>query len=242
MKELQSDKLRFVPFDGKSEDHAKVLYLQRVACGWNEDLIEEWTEAHEAGSKGIYWLNPWPVVMDESWCSAKILRDDFPNREKLVQDHFVKFPEEKRPLKDTSAFVLGSKRLPTNEEFVAIGHIAVERQPRKDQMLNLVTEEVAWITCLYISFAMHDHGLGRDAMKWAEKMVAREPFNAKMAYLDTTDGEFQLLPHVLKSNEDWYIRQGYQVVHRKAEGYPWITPDGNAVWIPQVFLKKDLTS
>lgn len=56
MKELQSDKLRFVPFDGKSEDHAKVLYLQRVACGWNEDLIEEWTEAHEAGSKGIYWL------------------------------------------------------------------------------------------------------------------------------------------------------------------------------------------
>jgi len=54
--DLLSKKLRFVPFDSGSSEHAERLRLQRVACGWAEDMIEPWRQAHEAGTKGIYWL------------------------------------------------------------------------------------------------------------------------------------------------------------------------------------------
>jgi hypothetical protein len=56
MKDLCSGKLRLIPFDGKSDAHAKRLYHQRIGCGWAEDEIEAWRVKHEKGEKGLFWL------------------------------------------------------------------------------------------------------------------------------------------------------------------------------------------
>jgi len=104
--------------------------------------------------------------------------------------------------------VLGSGRTPTAAEILPVGHIAIERQPAKDKYLGLAAGEVAWITSLYLSYAMHNRGLGRDAMRWAEEALAREPFGARVAYLDTTDKSFQLQEHVVHAA---YTERGHAV-------------------------------
>ncbi|KEZ41132.1 hypothetical protein SAPIO_CDS7203 [Scedosporium apiospermum] len=203
MKDLCSEKLRLIPFDGKSDAHAKRLYHQRIGCGWAEDEIEAWRVKHEKGEKGLFWL---------------VLQDGVPGRDKLMEDHSIKYPEEKELLKDSSISVLGLERTATNQDFDTIGHIAVERRPATDKELGFPADEVAWITSLYISFAMQHLGLGRDVMNIVEKFLTREPLNARTAALDTMDKKMQLsplmtrliyevrghkIPAVLRSNEEW---------------------------------------
>ena len=97
-------------------------------------------------------------------------------------------------MKDSSISVLGLERTATNQDFDTIGHIAVERRPATDKELGFPADEVAWITSLYISFAMQHLGLGRDVMNIVEKFLTREPLNARTAALDTMDKKMQLSP------------------------------------------------
>ena len=46
---------------------------------------------------------------------------------------------------------------------------------------------------------------------------------------------------VLKASEDWYERQGYEVFRREEVGYAWISPAGDIVNVPLVYLKKSLS-
>lgn len=105
--------------------------------------------------------------------------------------------------------------------------------------------------------AMQSGGLGRSAMYQIEHLATLAPLNATTMALDTSTKEFQTTPEFLayhsqlvgrkieakdfRSNEEWYVRQGYQVIARDDRGYTWVEPKtGMEVIIPSVFLKKDI--
>lgn len=90
-----------------------------------------------------------------------------------------------------------------------------------------------------------------------EHLATLAPLNATTMALDTSTKEFQTTPEFLayhsqlvgrkieakdfRSNEEWYVRQGYQVIARDDRGYTWVEPKtGMEVIIPSVFLKKDI--
>ncbi len=56
MSDTPTERVRLVPFNPACEAHAKRMYRQRLACGWGEDMVEEWRRLHTEGAKGIYWL------------------------------------------------------------------------------------------------------------------------------------------------------------------------------------------
>jgi hypothetical protein len=90
-----------------------------------------------------------------------------------------------------------------------------------------------------------------------EHLATRPPLNATTMALDTSTKEYQTSPEYLafvsevrgykveakdfRSNEEWYERQGYQVISRSEPGYAWVNPDtGLEEVIPCVYLKKDI--
>lgn len=104
---------------------------------------------------------------------------------------------------------------------------------------------------------MQSGGLGRSAMHQIEHLATCPPLNATTMALDTTTKEFQNTPEYLayhcrllgykieakdfRSNEEWYVRQGYEVISRSKSGYTWADPRTGAVEvIPCVYLKKDI--
>lgn len=48
--------VELIPWDADSDIHAQRLYEQRVACTWDEDLIEEWRTRVRDGNKFFYWI------------------------------------------------------------------------------------------------------------------------------------------------------------------------------------------
>lgn len=77
-----------------------------------------------------------------------------------------------------------------------------------------------------------------------------------MFALDTVLGEFQLSkesmdsmysdrgkqrPVVIRSNEEWYRRQGYEVFKEIPAGYEWKNPvTGKVIPVPIIYMKKTL--
>lgn len=104
---------------------------------------------------------------------------------------------------------------------------------------------------------MQSGGFGRSAMHQIEHLATCPPLNATTMALDTSTKEYQTRPEYLayrskvsgrkveakdfRSNEEWYVRQGYQAIARNDRGYTWVDPEtGVEEVIPCVFMKKDL--
>lgn len=100
-------------------------------------------------------------------------------------------------------------------------------------------------------------GFGRGAMAEIERLSQLPPHNATAMILDTMQKEFQLSetfmrltydvkglerPENPRTNQEWYARQGYEVVPLdEDEVYSWKEPiSGEVADIPIVYLKKTL--
>lgn len=104
--------------------------------------------------------------------------------------------------------------------------------------------------------AIQASGLGRSAMAQMEALGTAAPLNATHFALDTVAKELQMTeeslrvlyddrghtrPAVVRSNEEWYIHQGYDLFEREEEGYPWKNPvTGEVKPIPIIYMKKKL--
>lgn len=89
-----------------------------------------------------------------------------------------------------------------------------------------------------------------------ERVAAAPPFRSTSMALDTAPRAFQLReeslaafydargaprPPEIRTNEDWYRRQGYGVVARSEAMYDWVNPaTGETVAVPCVFMVKAL--
>lgn len=103
-------------------------------------------------------------------------------------------------------------------------------------------------------------------MAETERIAASPPHGCKVVALDTMARRYQLSeehirlvfdarglerPSKMRSNEDWYIRQGYEIMPTVGEGkaeseaeqqdtYAWTQVSGEVEHIPIVWMKKDL--
>ncbi|PTB70765.1 hypothetical protein BBK36DRAFT_1137420 [Trichoderma citrinoviride] len=237
-----------VPFDPESESHCARLFAQRVACSWDQDLIEEWKGKVREGNKFLYWIK---------------IRDDLPGKEGLLAKHIARYPNEQEPIVDTAQAQGKSPRTPSSVSFVPIGHVALDLYPDRNERFSLPASTV-WIKSLYISWAIQAGGFGRSAMHQLEHLARLPPLRATTMALDTLTRDFQNTPESLaiyrrlrgggggeeeevapeqqfRSNEDWYARQGYGVVGYVTGMYKWLDREtGREVDVPLVFMKKDL--
>ncbi|KAL7921106.1 hypothetical protein ACQKWADRAFT_296285 [Trichoderma austrokoningii] len=233
--------VELIPWDPDSDAHARRLYEQRVACTWDQDLIDEWRVKVREGNKFFYWIK---------------LGDDLVGRDELMAKHVAKYPAEKEAIVDTAATLARAPRTPTLAAFLPIGHIALDLYPERNAKFSLAPSTV-WIKSLYISRTMQSAGLGRSAMHQIEHLATCPPLNATTMALDTSTKEYQTTPEYLayhsrlsgrtieakdfRSNEEWYVRQGYEVISRTEPGYAWVDPKtGVEEVIPCVYLKKDI--
>ncbi|MCJ1281432.1 hypothetical protein MMC26_000751, partial [Xylographa opegraphella] len=49
-------KVVLIPWDPENAEHVARLFSQRVACGWNSDMIEKWRVMQREGKKAIHWI------------------------------------------------------------------------------------------------------------------------------------------------------------------------------------------
>lgn len=235
------NKVELVPWDPDSDAHGQRLYEQRVACTWDEDLIDEWRAKVREGKKFLYWIK---------------LSDDLAGKDDLMAKHIAKYPAEKEALIDSATALANSPRTPTSISFLPIGHIALDLYPDRNTRFSL-PQSTVWVKSLYISRTMQSGGFGRSAMHQIEHLATLPPLSATTMALDTATKEYQTRPDCLafyakmtgrkveakdfRSNEEWYVRQGYEAIARDDRAYTWVDPK-TAVQevIPCVFLKKDI--
>ncbi|KAH8123508.1 hypothetical protein FP744_10004704 [Trichoderma asperellum] len=233
--------VELVPWDPDSDAHGQRLYDQRVACSWDEDLIDEWRAKVREGKKFLYWIK---------------LSDDLAGKDDLMAKHIAKYPAEKEAIIDSATTLANSPRTPTSISFLPIGHIALDLYPDRNTRFSL-PQSTVWVKSLYISRAMQSGGFGRSAMHQIEHVATLPPLGATTMALDTATKEYQTRPECLafyakttgrkveakdfRSNEEWYVRQGYEAIARDDQAYTWVDPK-TAVQevIPCVFLKKDI--
>ncbi|KAL6898398.1 hypothetical protein GGI43DRAFT_409061 [Trichoderma evansii] len=233
--------VELIPWDPDSDAHTQRLYEQRVACTWDQDLIDEWKAKVRDGKKFFYWIK---------------LSDDLAGKDDLMAKHIAKYPAEKEALTDTATILANSPRTPTFTSFIPIGHIALDLYPDRNTKFSL-PQSTVWVKSLYISRAIQSGGYGRSSMYQIEHLATLPPLNATTMALDTSTKEYQTTPEFLafyaemsgrkieakdfKTNEEWYVRQGYEVIARDDHGYTWVDPK-TAIQevIPCVFLKKDI--
>ncbi|KAK0764235.1 hypothetical protein N5P37_003632 [Trichoderma harzianum] len=230
-----------IPFDPNSEAQCKRLYEQRLACSWDYDLIEEWRAKVREGTKFMYWIT---------------INDELPEKADYLAKHIERFPKEKEAIVDTAETLGKSSRTPTLISFIPIGHIALELYPERQEQYSL-PDSTVWIKSLYISWAIQAGGFGRSAMHQLERLAALPPLNATVMALDTTTKKFQTTPQSIaifnkirgsevasadfRSNEEWYTRQGYDIICYVDEMYKWVDQEtGIAISVPSVFMKKQL--
>ncbi|KAF2234556.1 hypothetical protein EV356DRAFT_501419 [Viridothelium virens] len=231
-------KVDLIPWDHRSTEQIARLYEQRVACGWMAEEIPSFVKLANKGGKVFYWV---------------VLADEVPEQEILLKRHFVKYPKEASPLTDTAGQVRLVSRVPSEQQFVPIGHIALDiHAPEEDEKLGLPRSGVVWVHQLYISYALQSEGFGVAAMSKAEQLATSEPLNASIMAVDTMVKEMHMdaaiqkisyddrgLPRPTKSNEEWYMRLGYQIFARTKEGYKKRHSSGT-IALEIAFLKKSL--
>ncbi|KAL6884099.1 hypothetical protein HDV57DRAFT_444901 [Trichoderma longibrachiatum] len=230
-----------IPWDPGNASHCARLFDQRVACSWDEELIDEWKGKAREGKKFLYWIN---------------IKDDMPAKEELLAKHITRYPNEKEPLIDTAETLGKSPRTPTSASFIPIGHIALDLYPDRNEQFEL-PQSTVWIKSLYISWAIQAGGFGRAAMHQLERLATQPPLRATTMALDTLTKTFQTDPESLaifnkirgaelpveqfRSNEEWYARQGYHIIAYITGFYKWRDREtGLEIEVPSVFLKKDL--
>ncbi|OAA66667.1 Acyl-CoA N-acyltransferase [Niveomyces insectorum RCEF 264] len=201
--------VNLIPWDFESPQHAERLIEQRVCCGYNADKVAgAWRDAQRAGSSCLYWIT--------------LQGDDEPQR-LLLEEYFAAYPQEAKPLTDTSAAVRGAARHPSHAPFYPIGHIGLDaaRPAAAGFGLNLPATGNFWLTNFFISPPLQGRGLGRATMDRIEAMAVEPPLTARTLALDTMLGDdqqqdevslayFGRLPTVI--NQRWYERRGYVVI------------------------------
>ncbi|PNY28041.1 Uncharacterized protein TCAP_02036 [Tolypocladium capitatum] len=230
--------VELIPWDPTDEQQFQRLYDQRVACMWDDDLVAEWKGKMLGGQKVVYWI---------------VLAEDAPGRDRLLTDHVQRFPQERDALSDTAARIGQAERTPTMAPFLPIGHVAIEDFPERNVQFSLPATTY-WVKSLYISWAVQASGLGRSVMAQLERVAAAPPFHATFVALDTIPPAFQLRedvvaafydargvprPPEIRTNEEWYLRQGYAVVARGDAVYHWVNPvTGERLAVSLVFMAK----
>jgi hypothetical protein len=53
---LAKAQIFLVPFDSNSPSHIERMRQQRIACGWNSELVEKWCDLQKAGKKALQWV------------------------------------------------------------------------------------------------------------------------------------------------------------------------------------------
>ncbi|UPL02009.1 hypothetical protein LCI18_012943 [Fusarium solani-melongenae] len=216
-------KTALIPWDPLNEAHFKRMYDQRVACGWRHEEVEEWRSKMLKSQKFLYWI---------------ILADDLEEREELLATHTSRYPDEAEGLSDTADTVFNTPRESTNRRFLPVGHIALELIPEQNERFQLPSSTI-WIMSLYISWALQNAGLGRSAMAETERLARLPPFNRDVIGLDTVQKKFQLGATKVRATEEWYMRQGYEVIKRVDRGYNWHDPStGDILPVPLVYMVK----
>ncbi|KAF4960741.1 hypothetical protein FSARC_10370 [Fusarium sarcochroum] len=232
------NKTVLIPWDPTSETHFQRMYDQRVACGWRHEEVEEWKNKMLKNEKFLYWIT---------------LADDLGQREGLLTMHTGQYPKEAEELLDTASTVYNTPREPTNRRFLPIGHISLELLPEQNERLQLPPSTI-WIMSLYISWTLQSAGLGRSAMLATERLAKLPPFNRNVIALDCVQKHFQLADNdfgkppnrsrgtqtaEVRATEEWYARQGYEIVERVDRGYDWKDPmSGEVVPVPVVYMVK----
>ncbi|KAI2473036.1 hypothetical protein F4781DRAFT_259651 [Annulohypoxylon bovei var. microspora] len=197
----------------------------------------EWVDAAKKGEKTLYWA---------------VFSDTVPDREALIKKHIEAYPKESTPLRETAAEIRLVPRQPTMAEFTPIGHVAVAiHEPEEDVKLGLPPTGAVWIHGLYISRALHGGGFGAGTMSKIETLATQSPMNAKIMALDTlskamqTDPEKRELmygeggiPAPSVTNEDWYVRLGYEVFKREDNVFVSLVKGGVSLPINLVYMRK----
>ncbi|KAG6010093.1 hypothetical protein E4U21_000126 [Claviceps maximensis] len=171
--------------------------------------------------------------------------------EEMLRRHVVQFPEVSLTDRGSGTSTL----TPSRVEFVPVGHIGMEAFPDRNEALGLPLSTY-WVKSLYVSWALQSSGLGRSAMAQLERVASSAPFHCAVMALDTIRGHVQSSeeylrglyddrglsrPEVVRTNEEWYLRQGYEMIGAEMEPYEWTVPaTGRVVKLECAFFKKDL--
>ncbi|EFQ30162.1 hypothetical protein CGRA01v4_00457 [Colletotrichum graminicola] len=235
---MSSTRVTLIPWDPESADHITRMVDQRIACGWDANLVPEWQGWQRSGFKCIYWI---------------ALTSEDPERDAKIAKHVSEYPKETEPIVDTAQSIYAVARTATGTPFHPVGHISLDagNPPAEPLGLPIPKENVFWVKSLYVSDAIQGSGIGRAAMDMAEAMAAGTPLCAKTLVLDTVSKEDQLRKEsavVHKGKlpaspaQAWYERRGYKLIHtvNNFYGFPETDPDGNPVVRRTVFLRKDI--
>lgn len=118
-------------------------------------------------------------------------------------------------------------------------------------------EKTAYVSKLYVSWAVQSSGFGGTAVR-ATEALARNELEVQTVYLDAVEEETQMaggwatkfynvlgIPQPKMSNEQWYRKMGYEEFLRVEKGYFMEYPadeEGKVAkeWVPAVYFKKRL--
>ncbi|KAK8050714.1 hypothetical protein PG994_012444 [Apiospora phragmitis] len=242
-----------VPWDPDSPAHVERMRLQRVACGWKQDGAESWRPLQREGKIGLHWI---------------VLSPSHPETASRLAAHKAQFPSEAAPLRDTSRSILGWPHMVhpdiaaaaaaaagdgdgdrDRDTFVPVGHISLDGWHADPSLGTSAAAGVYSLTTFYVSRAMQGVGIGGAAVAECERM-AKEDFGAKAMTLDTISNEDVAVdsprrialkrPIQNVTNQDWYMRRGYEVYQGRPNA--WFDTDaaGKKWWCTAVCLRKSL--
>ncbi|KAI3319706.1 hypothetical protein HD806DRAFT_508790 [Xylariaceae sp. AK1471] len=225
-----------IPWDPDSQEHVDRMELQRIACGWKVEKVDDWRSSQREGQTGLHWV---------------VLHPDHPETPSRLERHFAAYPNEAQPLQDTCKTILRRphKPDPLIPSFYPIGHIALDSVTPEPELETSLSNGILSLMNFYISTALQNAGLGAAALEYCEKMAKGE-FGARTITLETIANEEcrsdsprrialkRPIPKV--TNQDWYSRRGYRVYDRKAVAWVDVDETGKTWPVSAVFLRKDL--
>jgi len=230
-------KIRLIPWDPDSPDHAERMRLQRVACGWKSEMVPTWAEPQRTGQIGLYWI---------------VLSPNDPQTDSRLSAHRVAFPAEDLPLEDSvQTGVLGNPHTPDPAlmKFHPVGHISLDAWSGNDRLGTSARDGVYSLNTFYVSTVLQNFGLGGAAFRECERM-AREELGAKVITLNTIAPEELAVDSPMRiktgkpvpkiSNYDWYSRRGYMIYDRQSHAWEEHDAEGNVYPIECIYMRKQL--
>ncbi|KAK7941321.1 Acyl-CoA N-acyltransferases (Nat) [Apiospora aurea] len=237
---VEKPAITLVPWDPDSPDHVERMRLQRVVCGWKQDGAESWRPLQRAGKIGLHWI---------------VLAPAHPDTAPRLAAHKAQFPSEAAPLRDTSRSILGRPHAvhpdiaAAGDDFVPVGHISLDGWHADPSLCTSAADGVYSLTTFYVSKAMQGVGIGGAAVAECERMAV-DDFGAKTMTLDTISNEDVAVdsprrialnrPIQKVTNQDWYMRRGYEVYQRRPNSWFDTDATGKEWWCTAVCLRKAL--
>jgi hypothetical protein len=123
----------------------------------------------------------------------QVIPSTYPSASALLQQHISGFPKESSPIHDTAISAFSRPRDASGRPFHPIGHIALSFPPLSElETLGLPTDEkTAYISKLYVSWAVQSSGFGGTAVR-ATEAIARDELQVQTVYLDAVTEETQM--------------------------------------------------